>query len=80
MTVYTLKTVDLAACTPSTKDIVLLLLLGVVMTAAAYIELPGAGAAAPTDAIIDFILDRPFIFVITSQDNLPLFAGTVNQP
>lgn len=50
------------------------------VTAAAYIELPGAGAAAPPDAIIDFILDRPFIFVITSQDNLPLFAGTVNQP
>ena len=47
--------------------------------AAAYIEIPGAGAAAPPEEIIDFILDRPFLFVITSG-NLPLFAGTVNEP
>ena len=47
--------------------------------AATYIELPGAGSAAPPDEIIDFILDRPFLFVITS-DNIPLFAGCVNHP
>ena len=47
--------------------------------AAAYIEIPGAGAAAPPEEIIDFILDRPFLFVITSN-SLPLFAGTVNEP
>lgn len=47
--------------------------------AAAYIEIPGAGAAAPPEEIIDFVLDRPFLFVITSG-NLPLFAGTVNEP
>ena len=47
--------------------------------AAAYIELPGAGSAAPPDEIIDFVLDRPFLFVITS-DNIPLFAGCVNNP
>lgn len=47
--------------------------------AAAYIELPGAGAAEPPEEIIDFILDRPFLFVITSN-SLPLFAGSVNQP
>ena len=47
--------------------------------AAAYIEIPGAGAAAPPEEIIDFILDRPFLFVITSN-NLPLFAGAVNTP
>ena len=47
--------------------------------AAAYIEFPGAGAAAPPEEIIDFILDRPFVFVI-SNENLPLFAGVVNQP
>lgn len=29
---------------------------------------------------IDFILDRPFLFVITGEDDLPLFAGTVDQP
>lgn len=42
--------------------------------------------AAPQDGIppelkkIDFILDRPFLFVITSHDGLPLFVGTVYQP
>ena len=47
--------------------------------AAAYIEMPGAGSAMPPEEIIDFVLDRPFLFVITN-DNIPLFAGCVNQP
>ena len=47
--------------------------------AAVYIEIPGAGAAAPPEEIIDFVLDRPFLFVITNE-NIPLFAGCVNQP
>ena len=47
--------------------------------AVAYIEFPGAGAAAPPEEIIDFILDRPFIFVIT-KSNIPLFTGVVNNP
>lgn len=50
------------------------------VTAASYIEIPGAGAPMPPEEIIDFILDRPFIFVITNTYNLPLFAGVVNQP
>lgn len=50
------------------------------VTAASYIELPGAGAAAPPDEIIDFILDRPFLFVITNGYDIPLFAGIVNRP
>lgn len=29
---------------------------------------------------IDFTLDRPFLFAITGQDDLPLFAGTVAEP
>lgn len=49
------------------------------VTAASYIEFPGAGAAAPPDDEIDFILDRPFFFVIARQ-TLPLFAGVVNEP
>ena len=48
--------------------------------AAAYIEFPGAGAAMPPEEIIDFILDRPFLFVITNRYDLPLFAGIVNNP
>ena len=45
--------------------------------AAAYIEIPGSGAEMPPEEIIDFILDRPFVFVI-SKGNLPLFTGVVN--
>lgn len=47
--------------------------------AAAYIEFPGATSPAPPEEIIDFILDRPFIFAITTE-SIPLFMGTVNNP
>lgn len=47
--------------------------------AAAYIEFPGAGAAMPPEEVIDFVLDRPFLFVI-EDSGIPLFAGAVNQP
>ncbi len=30
--------------------------------------------------IINFVLDRPFLFLVSSRDNLPLFAGIVNEP
>ena len=50
------------------------------VTAASYIELPGAGAAAPPEEVIDFVLDRPFLFVVTNRYGLPLFAGVVNEP
>ncbi len=50
------------------------------VTAASYILLEfGAGAAAPPEEIIDFVLDRPFVFAICS-DQIPLFVGTVNMP
>ena len=48
--------------------------------AAAYTVMMACGAAMPPEEEIDFILDRPFLFVITSHDNLPLFAGIVNEP
>ena len=47
--------------------------------AAAYIEIPGAMSPEPPDEIIDFVLNRPFLFVITNS-NVPLFAGSVQQP
>ena len=37
-------------------------------------------AAEPPEEEIDFTLDRPFLFVITSPDNLPMFVGVVNDP
>ena len=47
--------------------------------AAAYIEFPGATSPMPPEEIIDFVLDRPFLFVITNE-SVPLFAGVVNEP
>ena len=48
--------------------------------AAAYTVMAVAGAARPPEDEMDFILDRPFLFFITSRDNLPLFAGIVYNP
>lgn len=50
------------------------------VTAAAFTLIQRAGAAMPPEDEIDFILDRPFLFVIQSNDRLPLFSGIVNQP
>ena len=47
--------------------------------AAAYIEFPGATSPMPPEEIIDFVLDRPFLFAITTE-SIPLFIGTVNDP
>ena len=49
-------------------------------TAVAYTAMMTTGSAAPPEEEIDFTLDRPFIFVITGSDGLPLFVGVVNQP
>ena len=49
--------------------------------AAAYtVMLVYAGAAAPPDDEVDFVLDRPFLFSIIGDSGLPLFTGVVNQP
>lgn len=50
------------------------------ITAVAYTVLQAPGAMPPPEDEVDFVLDRPFVFVITSRDNLPLFAGVVNEP
>ncbi|MDE7233585.1 MAG: serpin family protein, partial [Ruminiclostridium sp.] len=47
-------------------------------TAAAFTEISVmAGGGAPPDEM-DFVLDRPFLFVVTSDTDGILFAGTVN--
>ena len=48
-------------------------------TAAAFTEMLLCGSACPPENIqeIDFVLDRPFLFVITGLDGQPLFVGTV---
>ncbi len=48
--------------------------------AAAYtVIMAYATSARPPEEEMDFIVDRPFAFVITSDDDLPLFAGVVNE-
>ena len=39
----------------------------------------GANSAAPPNDEIDFVVDRPYIFVITGEDGSVLFVGVVNQ-
>lgn len=46
-------------------------------TAAAYTEMLAAGAALPPEDEVDFVVDRPFLFVITGESGEILFAGTV---
>ena len=50
------------------------------VTAAAFTLILRAGAAPPPADEIDFVLDRPFLFCVESQDDLPLFTGIVNEP
>lgn len=50
------------------------------VTAAAYTVLQVDSNGLPPETTMEFTLDRPFLFVITSRDDLPLFAGVVNQP
>ena len=47
--------------------------------AAAYTVLMMEAGGSMMPEAVDFVLDRPFLFVITSEDGLPLFAGVVNQ-
>ncbi len=47
--------------------------------AAAFTVLANAGAAAPPDEQVDFVLDRPFLFAVTSRSGQLLFMGIVNQ-
>ena len=47
--------------------------------AAAYTAMILNGMSLPTE-FIDFILDRPFLFVLNSRSNVALFTGIVNDP
>jgi len=51
---------------------------GVAAAAFTVIAVRDTGAVENPEEI-DFVLDRPFIFIIQSSDGLPLFAGVVNQ-
>ena len=47
------------------------------VTGAAYTELAVDEGAVEPDEIIDFVLDRPFMFMVTGRDGSVLFAGIV---
>ena len=49
-------------------------------TAAAFTALMADANAMPPDNILDFNLNRPFLFIILSDTDLPLFIGTVYEP
>lgn len=50
-------------------------------TAAAFTEVEVLRGNDTEDKIeLEFVLDRPFLFTVSSRDNLPLFAGVVNEP
>lgn len=48
---------------------------GVAAAAATHLDM---GMGDPTIKRVDFVLNRPFITLITSQDGTPIFAGVVN--
>ena len=47
--------------------------------AAAFTMLGDAGNPEPPDDQVDFVLDRPFLFAVTSRTGQLLFVGIVNQ-
>lgn len=50
------------------------------VTAAARTYFHGCGASMPPEEEMDFVLDRPFLFVLVNDCGLPLLVGLVNQP
>ncbi len=47
--------------------------------AAAFTVFKEAGTSIAPD-VIDFVLDRPFVYVVTGLTGMPMFAGVVNNP
>ncbi len=52
---------------------------GIEASAYTVMQMYGTGLPPEVDDI-DFILDRPFLFIIESASGVPLFTGVVNQP
>jgi len=52
---------------------------GCIAAAFTVISVPGTGLPPELEEL-NFVLNRPFLFIVSSRDNLPLFAGVVNNP
>lgn len=50
------------------------------LIAASYTVMVMEGSGMPPEEEVDFVLDRPFLFVVESEDGVPMFTGIVNQP
>lgn len=50
------------------------------LTAAAFTVMAADGSGMPPEDEIDFVVNRPFLFVVTGAAGQPLFAGVVYQP
>ena len=51
------------------------------VTGVAYTMIITADGAAPgSPDEVDFVVDRPFLFLITGADDVPLFSGIMNNP
>ncbi|MBQ7313188.1 MAG: hypothetical protein IJW81_06355 [Clostridia bacterium] len=48
--------------------------------AAAFTTISVSMAPPPPDEIVEITFDRPFLFVVTGNDNVTLFMGIVNNP
>lgn len=44
------------------------------------VEMVAESAEMPQEEIIELTFDRPFLFVVTAENEQPLFMGVVNQP
>ena len=53
---------------------------GLIAAAYTVMDFPCEDVPTVPDNEIDFIADRPFLFVVSSHDNLPLFTGVVEKP
>lgn len=49
-------------------------------TAAAFTFMAEGGGSMPPEEEVDFVCNRPFLFVVTSETGAPLFIGIVNNP
>ena len=50
------------------------------VSASGYTRPDMTGGVEPVSDEIDFILNRPFLFVITNRNKIPLFIGSVYNP
>ena len=50
------------------------------VSAAAFTMFSATGTGAPPEDRIDFIVDRPFLFILTGETGSVLFVGVVNNP